>query len=128
MPARSVVFSGIRKHDGKGFRELLPGEYTQMSGRAGRRGLDATGVVVIVCDKDEVPEVRPACDSPLPDRADRPDRPLLVPFQTAILNQMMLGQPTKLSSQFRLTYSASSHPTLLLPACADPFLPRPAQT
>jgi superfamily II RNA helicase len=29
-----------------------------MSGRAGRRGLDATGVVVIVCDKDEVPEVR----------------------------------------------------------------------
>jgi antiviral helicase SKI2 len=38
MPARSVVYSGIRKHDGRSFRELLPGEYTQMSGRAGRRG------------------------------------------------------------------------------------------
>ena len=38
MPARSVVFASIRKHDGRGFRELLPGEYTQMSGRAGRRG------------------------------------------------------------------------------------------
>jgi len=56
MPARCVVFSGIRKHDGRSFRELLAGEYTQMSGRAGRRGLDATGVVLIVCD-GEVPEV-----------------------------------------------------------------------
>ena len=48
MPARCVVFSGIRKHDGRSFRDILPGEYTQMSGRAGRRGLDATGVVIIV--------------------------------------------------------------------------------
>lgn len=56
MPARCVVFSGIRKHDGHTFRELLAGEYTQMSGRAGRRGLDATGVVLVVCD-GEVPEV-----------------------------------------------------------------------
>ena len=47
MPARTVVFSGLRKHDGNGFRVLLPGEYTQMAGRAGRRGLDATGTVVI---------------------------------------------------------------------------------
>ncbi|KAF9207127.1 hypothetical protein BGZ49_001115 [Haplosporangium sp. Z 27] len=44
MPARTVVFSGIRKHDGRSFRNLLPGEYTQMSGRAGRRGLDSTGL------------------------------------------------------------------------------------
>jgi antiviral helicase SKI2 len=68
MPARCVVFSGIRKHDGKSFRELLPGEYTQMSGRAGRRGLDSTGVVVIVSG-DELPEVsfltRRAKSSPL---------------------------------------------------------------
>lgn len=26
MPARSVVFSGLRKHDGRGFRDLLPGK------------------------------------------------------------------------------------------------------
>jgi len=56
MPARCVVFSGIRKHDGRSFRELLAGEYTQMSGRAGRRGLDPTGVVVILVG-DELPEV-----------------------------------------------------------------------
>jgi antiviral helicase SKI2 len=57
MPARSVVFSGIRKHDGKSFRDIAPGEYTQMSGRAGRRGLDDTGVVIIV-SADELPDVR----------------------------------------------------------------------
>lgn len=56
MPAKSVVFSGIRKHDGRSFRDLLPGEYTQMSGRAGRRGLDATGTVIIVADND-LPDV-----------------------------------------------------------------------
>ena len=56
MPARSVVFANIRKHDGRSFRELLPGEYTQMSGRAGRRGLDTTGTVIITCD-NEAPDV-----------------------------------------------------------------------
>lgn len=56
MPAKSVVFSGIRKHDGTGFRNLLPGEYTQMAGRAGRRGLDTTGTVIILSG-DELPSV-----------------------------------------------------------------------
>jgi hypothetical protein len=56
MPARCVVFSGIRKHDGRSFRDILPGEYTQMAGRAGRRGLDSTGVVIIVSG-DELPDV-----------------------------------------------------------------------
>ena len=56
MPTRCVVFSHIRKHDGRNFREILPGEYTQMAGRAGRRGLDATGTVVIVV-QDALPEV-----------------------------------------------------------------------
>ncbi|KAI8051131.1 antiviral helicase [Syncephalis plumigaleata] len=79
MPARTVVFSGIRKHDGKSFRDLLPGEYTQMSGRAGRRGLDKTGKVIIATGQD-IPE-------------------------TVTLSQMILGTPMKLESQFRLTYN-----------------------
>ena len=53
MPARTVVFDSIRKHDGKEFRTLLPAEYIQMAGRAGRRGLDTTGTVIILC-KNEV--------------------------------------------------------------------------
>ena len=56
MPAKSVVFSGIRKHDGHSFRNLLPGEYTQMAGRAGRRGLDTLGTVIILVG-DELPTV-----------------------------------------------------------------------
>lgn len=31
MPARCVVYDTIRKHDGTGFRNLLPGEYIQVS-------------------------------------------------------------------------------------------------
>jgi antiviral helicase SKI2 len=56
MPARCVVFSNTRKHDGRSFREILPGEYTQMAGRAGRRGLDTTGTVIIVAG-DDLPDV-----------------------------------------------------------------------
>lgn len=56
MPAKSVVFAGIRKHDGNSFRNLLPGEYTQMAGRAGRRGLDTTGTVILLSG-DELPSV-----------------------------------------------------------------------
>ncbi|KAK3088659.1 hypothetical protein FSP39_022012 [Pinctada imbricata] len=79
MPARTVVFDSIRKHDGTNFRDLLPGEYIQMAGRAGRRGLDTTGTVIVLC-KGDVPEM-------------------------SELHKMMLGKPTKLESQFRLTYS-----------------------
>ena len=56
MPARTVVFQSTRKHDGRVFRDLLPGEYTQMAGRAGRRGLDTVGTVILA--GAELPEVR----------------------------------------------------------------------
>jgi antiviral helicase SKI2 len=52
MPAKTVVFDTTRKHDGTGFRDLHPGEYIQMAGRAGRRGLDTTGTVIILCKGD----------------------------------------------------------------------------
>ena len=55
-PARTVVFHSTRKHDGQDFRPLLPGEYTQMAGRAGRRGLDPVGTVVLLCHDDELPD------------------------------------------------------------------------
>lgn len=43
MPAKTVVFTHVRKFDGGEFRWVSGGEYIQMSGRAGRRGKDDKG-------------------------------------------------------------------------------------
>ncbi|KAG0441242.1 hypothetical protein DMUE_1198 [Dictyocoela muelleri] len=48
MPARSVVFTSLTKFDGQSMRLISSGEYTQMSGRAGRRGIDTQGIVVSI--------------------------------------------------------------------------------
>ncbi|XP_032241598.2 exosome RNA helicase MTR4 [Nematostella vectensis] len=57
MPARTVVFSNARKFDGKDFRFITSGEYIQMSGRAGRRGLDERGIVILIIDEKMGPDV-----------------------------------------------------------------------
>ncbi|EJS42619.1 ski2p [Saccharomyces arboricola H-6] len=79
LPTRTVIFSSIRKHDGNGLRELTPGEFTQMAGRAGRRGLDSTGTVIVM-----------AYNSPL---------------SIGTFKEVTMGVPTRLQSQFRLTYN-----------------------
>lgn len=79
LPTKTVIFASVRKHDGRSFRTLLPGEYTQMAGRAGRRGLDPTGTVMIMVDS-EIPA-------------------------SSSFRELILGNPTKLHSQFRLTYN-----------------------
>jgi superfamily II RNA helicase len=43
MPAKSVVFDNLMKHDGVTFRYLNAREFQQMAGRAGRRGIDEVG-------------------------------------------------------------------------------------
>ena len=48
MPARSVVLERLEKYDGEGHVLLTPGQYTQLTGRAGRRGIDTIGHAVVL--------------------------------------------------------------------------------
>ena len=48
MPARSVVIEDLWKFQGERHEMLTPGEYTQLTGRAGRRGIDELGHAVVV--------------------------------------------------------------------------------
>lgn len=52
MPAKTVIFNDLKKYDNNGLRHLRTDEYLQMSGRAGRRGLDKNGTVIILPTMD----------------------------------------------------------------------------
>ncbi|XP_078656380.1 exosome RNA helicase MTR4-like isoform X4 [Branchiostoma floridae x Branchiostoma belcheri] len=78
MPARTVLFTSARKFDGKDFRWVSSGEYIQMSGRAGRRGLDERGIVILMIDEKMGPSVG---------------------------KNLLKGAPDPLNSAFHLTYN-----------------------
>lgn len=78
MPARTVLFTGPRKFDGKDFRWVTSGEYIQMSGRAGRRGLDDKGIVILMIDEKVSPSVG---------------------------REIVNGNPDPINSAFHLTYN-----------------------
>ncbi|XP_041666582.1 exosome RNA helicase MTR4 [Cheilinus undulatus] len=78
MPARTVLFTGARKFDGKKNRFLTSGEYIQMSGRAGRRGMDDRGIVIFMVDEKMSP---------------------------AVGKQLLKGSADPLNSAFHLTYN-----------------------
>ncbi len=55
MPARTVVLERLTKFNGETHVDITPGEYTQLTGRAGRRGIDVEGHAVVLW----TPEVDP---------------------------------------------------------------------
>lgn len=48
MPARTVIIERLVKFDGESHKDITPGEYTQLTGRAGRRGIDVEGHAVVM--------------------------------------------------------------------------------
>ncbi|MEP6598068.1 MAG: DEAD/DEAH box helicase [Actinomycetota bacterium] len=48
MPARTVVLERLSKFNGETHADITPGEYTQLTGRAGRRGIDIEGHAVVL--------------------------------------------------------------------------------
>ncbi len=56
MPARSVVLEKLTKWNGETHADVTPGEFTQLTGRAGRRGIDVEGHAVVVWQQGLDPE------------------------------------------------------------------------
>lgn len=52
MPARTVVLERLVKYNGEAHVDITAGEYTQLTGRAGRRGIDVEGHAVVVWNPD----------------------------------------------------------------------------
>ncbi|NEG96857.1 DEAD/DEAH box helicase [Bifidobacterium sp. SMB2] len=63
MPARCVVVEKLEKFNGIGHVPLTPGEFTQLTGRAGRRGIDSIGHAVVVDHRGFQPQTAAALSS-----------------------------------------------------------------
>ncbi len=83
MPARTVVFSSLRKFDGVSFDYLRTRDYQQMAGRAGRQGIDDAGLVIAHLDP------RDLFDAPV--------------------ERLFVGRSEPIQSRFRLSYSSLLH-------------------
>lgn len=78
MPTKTVLFTDLEKFDNNGLRLLRSDEYSQMSGRAGRRGLDKFGSVIIL--------------------------PTMELLSENSMRAMMVGKSPILNSKFQLSY------------------------
>ena len=82
MPARSVVLEKLVKFNGETHADITPGEYTQLTGRAGRRGIDVEGHAVVLWQ----PGLDPRAVAGLASRRTYPLRSSFVPTYNMAVN------------------------------------------
>jgi ATP-dependent RNA helicase HelY len=82
MPARTVVLERLVKFNGEQHLPLTPGEYTQLTGRAGRRGIDIEGHAVVLWQ----PDIDPAEVAGLASTRTFPLRSSFVPSYNMTIN------------------------------------------
>ncbi|OBB42756.1 RNA helicase [Mycobacterium sp. 852002-51961_SCH5331710] len=105
MPARTVVLERLVKFNGEQHVPLTPGEYTQLTGRAGRRGIDVEGHAVVLW----TPDVEPAEVAGLASTRTFPLRSSFAPSYNMTINlvrQMGPAQAHKLLEASFAQYQA----------------------
>ncbi len=91
MPARTVVLERLVKFNGEQHMPLTPGEYTQLTGRAGRRGIDVEGHAVVLWH----PDVEPAEVAGLASTRTFPLRSSFAPSYNMTINLVHQMGPTQ---------------------------------
>lgn len=91
MPARTVVLERLVKFNGEQHAPLTPGEYTQLTGRAGRRGIDVEGHAVVLWH----PDVEPAEVAGLASTRTFPLRSSFVPSYNMTINLVQHMSPAQ---------------------------------
>lgn len=91
MPARSVVLEKLSKFNGIEHADLTPGEYTQLTGRAGRRGIDVEGHAVVVAG----PGFDPEAVASLASRRTYPLRSAFRPTPNMVVNLLERSDPDR---------------------------------
>jgi ATP-dependent RNA helicase HelY len=91
MPARTVVLERLVKFNGEQHVQLTPGEYTQLTGRAGRRGIDVEGHAVVLWH----PDVEPAEVAGLASTRTFPLRSSFAPSYNMTINLVHQMGPTQ---------------------------------
>ncbi|HEX2857832.1 MAG TPA: DEAD/DEAH box helicase [Propionibacteriaceae bacterium] len=84
MPARTVVLEKLVKYNGETHADITPGEYTQLTGRAGRRGIDVEGHAVVVWQ----PGMDPRAVAGLASRRTYPLRSSFAPTYNMAVNMV----------------------------------------